>query len=85
MAKSATRTTKPAPNGDAKVTPRTTLAVRLRKIGSWEDAAYYLRDRGLKVSANYLSMLSSGSRDPSLSMARRLAETLDIPFSAVWK
>ncbi len=65
------------------VTPRPKLESRLRKIGSLEDAAYYLRGKNVKVSSSFLSMLSSGVRDPSLSMAKKLAEALEIKLSDI--
>jgi hypothetical protein len=58
--------------------PRPKLEARLKKIGSWEDAAFYLRERGVKVTSSYLSMLARGTRDPALPMARQLADALGI-------
>ena len=63
--------------------PRPKLETRLKKLGSLEDAAYFLRQKGVKVSASYLSMLSSGKKDPSLKLARRIAEVLEMRFSDV--
>lgn len=62
---------------------RPRLTARLKAIGSWEDAAFYLRGRGVKVSSSFLSMLSRGLRDPSVSMARSLARALGIRLSDI--
>ena len=59
--------------------PRPVLGKRLEDLDlSYEKAAHYLADRGVDVSGSYLSMLVRGERDPSVSMARRIAAALKI-------
>ena len=50
---------------------------------SYEKAARYLADRGVEVSGSYLSMLVRGLRYPSVSMAKQIAEALDLQLSDI--
>lgn len=62
---------------------REALAQALRGFGSFEKAAYALRNRGVDVSASYLSLLVRGVRTASVPTARALAEALHLRYEEV--
>jgi transcriptional regulator with XRE-family HTH domain len=57
-------------------------SIRMLREAKGKSASELARHAG--ISSAFLSLIESGGRDPSLAVARRLAEALDVPPEALF-
>jgi transcriptional regulator with XRE-family HTH domain len=57
-----------------------TLGTSIKIIRTARDISQRDLARDLKISANYLSLIESDKREPSLSFLKRLAKELKVPM-----